>query len=144
MMLLLLVLTSQEWTQWRGPARDGVVPAAQVPAAWPKELKSKWKVAVGGGYSTPVVAAGAVFLHSRSGESETVSRFSLASGKLEWTKSYPAVFNKNSYAKAMSKGPFSTPVVREGRLYTLGVTAILSVWDVRTGCLLYTSPSPRD
>ncbi len=137
MMLLLLVLTSQEWTQWRGPARDGVVPAAQVPAAWPKELKSKWKVAVGGGYSTPVVAAGAVFLHSRSGESETVSRFSLASGKLEWTKSYPAVFNKNSYAKAMSKGPFSTPVVREGRLYTLGVTAILSVWDVRTGSLLW-------
>ena len=37
----------------------------------------------------------------------------------------------------MSKGPFSTPVVRDGRLYTLGVTAILSVWDVRTGSPLW-------
>lgn len=137
MTLLFLLLSAQEWTQWRGPSRDGVVPVAQVPAAWPKELKKEWTVPVGGGYSTPVVSGGAIYLHSRSGESETVSRFALASGKLEWTKSYPAPFNKNSYAKDMSKGPFSTPVVRDGRLYTLGVTAILSAWDVRTGALLW-------
>jgi outer membrane protein assembly factor BamB len=82
MNLLLLALLAQEWTQWRGPARDGVVPPNQVPAAWPKELKSKWKIEVGAGYSTPVVAAGAVYLHARSGENETVSRYALSSGKL--------------------------------------------------------------
>jgi outer membrane protein assembly factor BamB len=37
----------------------------------------------------------------------------------------------------MSKGPFSTPLIRDGRLYTLGVTAILSAWDSRSGALLW-------
>lgn len=136
-LLLFACFLSQEWTQWRGPARDGVVPVSQVPAQWPKDLKVKWKVAAGGGYSSPVVAAGAVFVHSRRADNETVTRYALATGRVEWTKSYTAPFQKNSYAKEMSKGPFSTPVVRDGRLFTLGVTAILSAWDAKSGALVW-------
>jgi outer membrane protein assembly factor BamB len=35
----------------------------------------------------------------------------------------------------MDKGPFSTPVLHAGKLYTLGTTAILSCYDARTGAL---------
>lgn len=133
-----------EWAQWRGANRDGVVRAFPAPAVWPKELTRKWKVAAGGGYSSPVVAGDRVFLHTREGEQEVVTSFDLATGKTVWTKSYPAPFAKNQYAVRMGKGPNSTPVAHGGRLYTLGVTAILSAFDARTGDLKWRKDfSPR-
>jgi outer membrane protein assembly factor BamB len=122
-----------DWAQWRGAGRDGVVRSFPAPAAWPKELTRKWKVAAGGGYSSPVVAGNRVFLHTREGEQEVVTSYELATGKIVWAKSYPAPFSKNQYAVRMGKGPNSTPVLHNGRLYTLGVTAILSAFDARTG-----------
>ena len=35
---------------------------------------------------------------------------------------YPATFQKNQYAARMAKGPNSTPLVVDGRLFTLGVS----------------------
>ena len=128
---------AQDWTQWRGANRDGVVRDFKAPAAWPKELTPKWKVAVGGGYSSPVVAGASVYLHARAGEEEVVSALDLKTGRTLWTKSYPAPFNKNQYAVQMGKGPHSTPVLHAGRLYTLGVTAVLSAFDARTGELAW-------
>jgi hypothetical protein len=45
------------WPQWRGPARDGVAPAS-APTSWPATLTQRWKVPVGSGYATPIVADG--------------------------------------------------------------------------------------
>ncbi len=130
-------VAAQEWTQWRGPARDGVAKNFAAPKSWPKTLTQKWKVTVGGGYSSPVVAEGRVFLHTREGEQEVVSAFDLSTGKTLWTKSYDAAFDKNQYAIKMGKGPNSTPLVHAGRLYTLGVGAVLSAFDAKTGALLW-------
>ena len=141
--LLLVALYAQkstaqeDWAQWRGANRDGVVRDFKAPAVWPKELKRGWKVAVGGGYSSPVVSGASVFLHTRQDEQEVVSSFDLKTGRTLWTKSYPAPFDKNQYAVRMGKGPHSTPVVHGGRLYTLGVTAVLSAFDARTGELAW-------
>ena len=37
----------------------------------------------------------------------------------------------------MAKGPFSTPLVASGRVYTLGVTAVLSAFNASTGALVW-------
>jgi outer membrane protein assembly factor BamB len=124
-----------QWPQWRGPKRDGVVPAAEVPAAWPKQPVLKWKQPIGEGYSSPVVDKGLIFAHTRRDPEEIVTAFDLGSGKAVWRASYPAPFAKNPYATQMSKGPFSTPIVSGGRLFTLGVTAVLSSFDAATGAL---------
>ncbi len=126
---------SAQWAQWRGPRRDGIVPAANVPAVWPKEPVLKWKQPAGEGYSSPVVENGLVFVHSRQDPQEIVTAFDLGSGKTVWRATYPAPFAKNPYASQMSKGPFSTPIVANGRLFTLGVTAVVSSFDARTGAL---------
>ena len=39
--------SSQDWPQWRGPNRDGVVHGVKAPDKWPKALKAAWKVSVG-------------------------------------------------------------------------------------------------
>ena len=129
--------SAQDWSQWRGPNRDGVVSNFALPKAWPKTLTQKWKVTVGGGYSSPVVHGSQVYLHTRQGDDEVVSAFDLGTGKAIWSKSYAAAFDKNQYAIKMGKGPNSTPVVHDNKLFTLGVTAILSSFDAKTGAVIW-------
>jgi outer membrane protein assembly factor BamB len=72
-------------------------------------------------------------VHTRQNEQEVVSCVDLKSGKIVWSKSYDASFSKNQYAIKMGKGPNSTPIVYAGNLYTLGVNAVLSCFDAKTG-----------
>lgn len=124
---------AQGWEQWRGANRDGAVKDFAAPTVWPKELKQVWKSPVGSGYSSPVISKDRVWVHSLKAEEETVSCLDLKTGKLLWNKSYPAQFTKNQYATQMGKGPFATPVLHAGKLYTLGVNAVLSCFDAMTG-----------
>lgn len=143
-LLALVVFTSaitvnaQEWTQWRGPERDGSVTGKNAPAKWPEALQRSWRVEIGEGYSSPVVAAGRVFVHGRRDPEEIVAAINLADGKVVWEQKYSAVFNKNEYAVKMAKGPNATPLVIGNRLFTLGVSAVLNAWDTATGRLLWT------
>ena len=130
------VPATRDWTQWRGPNRDGVVPAAQVPQ-WPAAFGSAWRVDVGEGYSSPVVAGARVFVHSRKDPREIVTAIDLATGKTIWQQEYDAAYQKNQYAVRMAKGPNATPLVTGGRVFTLGATGILTAWDAASGKKLW-------
>jgi outer membrane protein assembly factor BamB len=134
---LTLHAATDDWPQWRGPARTGILPAPDAPPTWPATLKKLWSVPVGEGYSSPVVATGRVFVHGRRDAEEIVWALDLASGKVVWDQKYAAPSNKNPYAKSMALGPYSTPLAADGRLYTLGTTAILSAWNAATGRLAW-------
>lgn len=141
---LLLAISSdgepalaRDWPQWRGPDRDGRTLDFQTPAVWPDSLRLEWQVNVGTGHSSPVVSGESVFLHTRLDDEETVSRFALGSGQLKWRRTYPAPYEMNPNARDHGKGPKSTPVVADGRLFTLGITEILSAFDAASGELLW-------
>jgi outer membrane protein assembly factor BamB len=146
-MLYLLVLfalvsgvhsaSAQDWSQWRGPARDGIVPAAAIPKEWPKSAARSWSVEIGEGYSSPVVANGRAFLHSRRDPEEIVTAVEIATGKIVWQQKYTAAFAKNQYATAMAKGPNSTPMIAGDRLFTLGATGILTAFNVADGTIVW-------
>jgi outer membrane protein assembly factor BamB len=136
--VMSMTVCAQEWTQWRGPARDGSVSAKNTPAAWPEALQRSWRVEIGEGYSSPVVAGGRAFVHGRRDPEEIVASVNLADGKILWQQKYQAEFKKNQYAVQMAKGPNSTPLLIGDRLFTLGVTGILNAWDTATGKLLWT------
>lgn len=124
---------AQDWPQWRGPNRDGVVASFTAPKVWPDKLKTIWKVPVGIGHSSPVVVGRRVYLHSRQEENEVVSCFDLDSGKQLWRDSYPTPYMMNPAAVSHGKGPKSTPVVYNNKLYTFGISGILSCYDAATG-----------
>ncbi len=126
---------AQEWTQWRGPDRDGVVAEFSAPEKWPESLNLKWKESVGTGYSSPVVSAGRIYLQTREGEEEFASCLDLASGKTVWQKSHPVAFTMDSAATRHGKWPKSTPILYGGKLFTLSINGILSCFDARTGDL---------
>ncbi|HTU25953.1 MAG TPA: PQQ-binding-like beta-propeller repeat protein, partial [Pirellulales bacterium] len=124
---------AEDWTQWRGAGRDGVALDLAPRKAWPAELEQKWQIEVGLGHSSPVVAGDRVFIFSRQIDQEVVRALSQADGKEIWRKSYPAPYEVNPQAAGHGKGPKSTPVVADGRLFTLGIGGILSCWDAASG-----------
>jgi outer membrane protein assembly factor BamB len=139
---IVLILTTgsalaQDWTQWRGPSRDGMIPAAVVPTQWPASVTRGWAVDIGEGYSSPVVANGRAFIHSRRDPEEIVTAVDLATGRVAWQQKYQSEFKKNQYATQMAKGPNSTPLVAGSRVYTLGVTGILTAWNVADGTVAW-------
>lgn len=129
--------SAQDWAQWRGPQRDGSVTAAVLPAAWPTAATPAWRIEVGEGYSSPVVAGTRVFVHSRRDPEEVVTAVDLQTGKRLWEQKYQAPFAKNQYAVRMAKGPNSTPLVANDLVYTLGVTGVLSAWRAADGTLMW-------
>src|SRR5687768_17575578 len=131
------IASAQEWTQWRGPARDGMIPAAVIPKQWPSAVNKGWSVEIGEGYSSPVAANGRAFVHSRRDPEEIVSAIDLAGGKVVWQQKYQSEVKKNQYATQMAKGPNSTPIVVGSRLYTLGVTGILTAWNTADGTVAW-------
>jgi outer membrane protein assembly factor BamB len=128
---------AQEWPQWRGPNRDGAVTGFSAPRAWPERLTPRWKATVGEGHSSPIVAGGRVYLHTRQGEVERVAAYDLETGKQIWEDRYPVAYTMNPAARGHGKGPKSTPVIAAGRLYTLGITGVLSSYDAARGRLLW-------
>lgn len=135
--LLLLSVQAQEWPQWRGSARDGVAIGFTAPAAWPKSLRKVWSVPMAGGYSTPIATQTALYVFSREGDQEVVQALDRASGKVLWHKGYPAPFRKNQYATEMGMGPHGTPLYACGRVYTLGITGVLSCHLASDGSLVW-------
>jgi outer membrane protein assembly factor BamB len=135
------VQTGTDWPQWRGAHRDGSIGAA-LPSQWPEALTKRWEISVGSGHASPVVSGNRVVVIARQGEEEVVRALDLASGKEIWRAAYPAPYVVNSAAFSHGAGPKSTPAIAGGRVFTLGISGILSAFDVATGKLLWRLPAP--
>jgi outer membrane protein assembly factor BamB len=61
-----------------------------------------------------------------------------------WQRSYEARFRQDESALAHGQGPYSTPALADGRLFTFSVTAILNAWDAATGELLWKRESAAE
>ncbi len=129
-----------EWPQWRGPNRDGVVPSFTEPRAWPEQLTQRWKVEVGTGYATPLIAGNRIYIFSRQGEDEVMQALDAGSGKTLWRTAYPTTFTMNSAAVRHGPGPKSTPVLSNGRLFSIGMTGTVTAFDAATGKQLWQKP----
>jgi outer membrane protein assembly factor BamB len=130
---------NQDWPQWRGAARDGAA-AFGAPAAWPENLTQRWKVTVGLGYATPLLVGDRLYLFSRQGGNEVMTAIEPATGKTIWQTGYPTSFMMQSAAARHEMGPKSTPVFSNGRLYSIGMTGIVTAFDAASGKQLWQKP----
>lgn len=134
--------TAGGWSQWRGPARDGVASSFTVPSAWPAQLTRRWQVTVGLGHASPVVSGDRVVLHSRLGNREVIAAYDLQSGKPLWQDGVDAPYTMNPAATGHGPGPKSTPAIADGRVFTLGISGIFSAHDLASGKLLWRKSAP--
>jgi outer membrane protein assembly factor BamB len=138
---LWLPLEAQDWPQWRGPNRDGAASSFQEPSTWPDSLKQQWKIEIGLGYATPLLVGDRIYTFTRQGDDEVMMALDAASGKVVWRTSYPAPFKMNPATARHGSGPKSTPLYSNGRLFTLGMTSIVTSFDAASGKQLWQKPA---
>jgi outer membrane protein assembly factor BamB len=134
--LLLAVAPTRadDWPQWRGPNRDGRSIETGLLKEWPEDgPKLVWQVKdLGGGYSTPSVADGRIFLVTDKGvQDEFVKAVDVKNGKLLWSTRLGKVGNADqqpNYPAARS-----TPTVDGKVVYALGSDGDLVSLDAASG-----------
>lgn len=129
MLLIAACASAADWPQWLGPNRDGSAPEKIAP--WKGDLKVLWRAEVGEGHSSPVVANGMVYLHTKMNgkDSEQVQAFDAVKGDKKWEDLY----DKPAFTTPFGNGPRATPCIHDGKIYTFGITGVLACWDAKTG-----------
>lgn len=126
-LLLLTPATANDWTEWRGPARDGVSPEKGLPTAWsPAGQNLAWKVPYGG-RSAPIVMDNRVYLQNTAGkgelEQERVMCFNADTGKLLWEHRFNVYLSDVPAHRVGWASPVGDPAT--GNVYAFGVGGTL-------------------
>ena len=150
-------LAAADWPQWQGPQRDGVWRETGIvdtfPAGGPPV---RWRTPISAGYSSPVVAAGRVFLTDRPDSQtrgtvgppldrnaeagrERILCLNEADGRVLWQYEYDCPYNISYPA-----GPRACPAVDGQRVYTLGAEGNLHCLDVATGKVVWARDFKQD
>jgi outer membrane protein assembly factor BamB len=128
-------IAGDSWSQWRGPARDGAVPADTAP--WPDDfstLEQAWRVPLGKGYPGPIVAGNRVFtVESVDRKTVAARAFDVTTGEELWKRTWPGTGSVPFFAKANGDWVRSTPAT-DGKLLFVGdMSEVLMALDVATG-----------
>lgn len=128
---------SAQWPQWGGPNRNFVVDKSpplksKWPATGPKVL---WKRPLGDGYSGPSIESNVIYtMFGRPGE-ELTAAIDARDGKTIWEQTGRSAFR--SEAPDMGHGPYATPLVSNGRVFTASVTGRIDCRSAKDGALLW-------
>ena len=145
--LSLLVVHSttvaSDWPQFRGPHRDGHWDEANgILETFPKAgLRIKWRRSVGGGFSSPVVAEGRTFVFdvelSKPTSRERLHCFDEKTGKVLWVYVYEEHYGEWTFIPERGAGPTATPIIEQGRIYTVGANGFVHCLNVKTGKVIW-------
>jgi outer membrane protein assembly factor BamB len=141
-MLLAGEVLAADWPQFRGPHRDGSWDETGILESFPKEgLRICWRHPVGGGFSSPVVSEGRVFVSDveliKPIARERVHCFEEKSGKTLWVYAYEEKYGDWAYDPERGAGPTATPIVEGNRIYVVGANGATHCLDVKTGAVIW-------
>jgi outer membrane protein assembly factor BamB len=127
---------AEEWSRFRGPNGGGRIAAADLPTDLdPKGPALRWRIEVPPGFSSPVLANGAIYLTAHEGKQVALHCFDAESGAKRWSAPAPKTLEKDP------KGPNSpvsaTPAVAAGRVFVFYENQGLLAYDAREGQLLW-------
>jgi outer membrane protein assembly factor BamB len=142
LLIASVTLRAEDWPQFRGPNRDGAWPEEGLVQSFPAaEAMIRWRASIGPGYSSPVVAQGHVYVsdvelmapHAR----ERVLAFDVATGRPRWSHARDVAYPDWVFTPEGKRGPTATPVVQDGKLFTVGSLGDLLCLNARTGEVLW-------
>ncbi len=132
-MLTLSFAHAADWPQWRGANRDAIVPTNSfLITSLPKEPKVVWRLSVGGGFSSPVIANGKLAYLDAQGGKEVAHLVDAKSGKEIWRTPFAEM-----YQDEFGPGPRSTPFFDGDRLYVQSCKGEFRCLNVADGKILW-------
>ncbi len=142
--LLLMVAgaLANDWPQFRGPKRDGSWDETGILESFPKAgLKIRWRHPVGGGFSSPVVAQGRVFVFdvalTKPTSRERLHCFDETTGKVLWVFSYEEHYGEWTFVPERGAGPTATPIIEQERIYAVGANGYVHCLDIKSGKVIW-------
>ncbi|MGH9632274.1 MAG: PQQ-binding-like beta-propeller repeat protein, partial [Bryobacteraceae bacterium] len=125
--LAVQTLLGGDWTDWRGPLRNGTSPEKNLPEEWsPGDENLAWKAPYGG-RSAPIVMGNRVFVFNSIGEGETLQERVMAldadSGKVLWKYQFNVYSSDVPPHRAAWSAPAGDP--ETGNVYVFGVGGTL-------------------
>lgn len=136
LVLLAYPALADDWPRWRGRDGAGVWHPPAPLRELARGLPQLWRQPLGPGYSGIAVAGGRVYTQDRPAEPaehERVVCFDAATGKVVWEHVYPAEYGGLDYGK----GPRATPLIDDGRVYTMGAVGHFHCLDAATGEVIF-------
>jgi outer membrane protein assembly factor BamB len=131
------------WPCWRGPASRGVAPRAAI-GKWSGALKPRWEKPLSTGWSSPVVDGQKVFITDRLRNEERLLAFDARDGNPLWSVRNRVDFEPHAVGARHGNGPKATPVVHQGRVYSLGIAGWLQCVDAAHGAVLWKHNLPAE
>jgi outer membrane protein assembly factor BamB len=133
-------LSGGDWPQWRGPERNGHASESSAnPMNLPKDVQPKWRVNVGGGFSSPVVAGGRLFYLDDQNGREIAHAVDIKTGKEIWRADYAPTFKDEWGA-----GPRSTPLIDGDRLFVQACNGEFRCLSTKDGSVLWQTSFEKD
>jgi outer membrane protein assembly factor BamB len=125
---------AREWSQWRGPNRDGVSSETGLLKQWPPAGPPQiWRAGgAGTGYSSFSSSAGRLYTLGVRGDTEYVIALDEATGRKLWETA-----SGRRFRNEQGDGPRSTPTVDDSRVYAFGGSGDLSCLDAATGARIW-------
>jgi outer membrane protein assembly factor BamB len=104
-------------------------------------LKIRWRQPVGGGFSSPVVVQGRVFVSdvelTKPSAKERVHCFEEKTGQVLWVYVYEEKYGEWTFVPERGAGPTATPIVEGDRIYVVGANGYTHCLDVKTGSVIW-------
>ncbi len=116
-----------DWTQWRGPTRDGILPNQH----WPDKLDETtltkiWSKKLGPSYSGPIVVGDQVFVtETEDKKYETVRALNRSDGSVIWQTRWEGSMSVPFFAQSNGSWIRATPIYDDGKLYVAGMLDVL-------------------
>ncbi|MDZ4289974.1 MAG: PQQ-binding-like beta-propeller repeat protein [Prosthecobacter sp.] len=129
---------ADDWPQFRGANRDAIWKETGILTTFPAAgLKVAWRAPVGYGLSSPVIAQGRVFLSDAELQKpkgrERLHCFDEKTGKALWTHAHEVTYPTWAFDPSQKAGPNSTPIVQDGKVWSLGMMGDLFCLDAVQG-----------
>jgi len=127
--------TGADWTQWRGPNRDGKLPDSSLPSSLKEaDFKKAWSVPLGPGYSGPVVVGDRIYVtETRDRKYEVVTALDRKTGNQIWTSQWEGAMSVPFFAASNGSWIRATPAYEDGRLYVAGMRDVIVCIDAKDG-----------
>ncbi len=123
-----------DWPQWRGPHRTGVISDAGMWRDDLKGLRQTWRMELGPSYSGPIVTTDRVFVTAtHEKKSEIVRALDRHTGKELWKVEWLGAMTVPFFARANGDWIRSTPAFDGRTLYVGGIRDVLVALDGATG-----------
>ena len=85
-----------------------------------------------------------MYIFARRDGQEGLIALDASNGREEWRSVYPAPYTPATPAAAHGASPKATPLFHENRLFTLGISGVVTAFDARTGARLWQTPPPKE